>query len=595
MLTSSLELPSPSLRNSHSDYELNKAGATPNSAKRNDENRAVIDYYNILVPHLPAHSQSRGQNSIRLRNKFDNTHSNSSRDVVSPEKGSGGIQPEDWSENAVAGQPTVEDFQKELDDVEDAAKPSNGQIPTAATADVLSRVPVPMPSAGIYDTLAPLTDGSDAPGSPSPQPLYDSLLPKRKAKSTSSSPEPCTPDHLNKTYQYNRKVQLLQHGHKYEYIDVELSQNENNDTLHHRSSSPARKEHPSSWMASPSPRQDEERSSLLLRTTLPSILSRRKKQLPLQDSPMEDERHFPGTESERGTSESGSATQKSKPQLSQLPKESSVDSSCESPKSPRKPHPLPRKGVHSQQVSSDLVSSIDSYIGKQENLLPSGHSNIVDGNLYPTKGDGHQVTAGSSSQQVATPKIKSIQVELAMEQRDGNDVDPPVLPPRKKLSNNAPSDASSQPFQSPVPAIPPRPSADIKDVNEVASPSSTSTPSRLSEPGIKLPLPQKEIKFHPPGPPKPKVLCPPPDSSSQQKYVAISFAEVPAGDSSEYHEVLVHPSASTQSSVPQGHNNDSSEDRVEYTRVDFLMTYGLGKTIEQVEDRRRGFPDSRHT
>lgn len=606
VFTSSLELPSPSLRNSHSDYELNKAGlpTSPQNAERNDENRVVFDYYNILVPHLPAHSKTKGQD-FGLRNKFDSTnHSrqiNSSSDVVvdttpCSEKDDRGIQPEEMSEN--------EEFPKELGDAEEAAKLSNRQIPSS-TVPLPSMSKIPSTSAqnsshlGIYDTLAPLSDGSDIPSASSPHPLYDSLLPKSKSRSSSSSPEPYnySPDHLNRTYQYNRKVQLLQHGHKYEYIDVELPSENGSSRSHHRKeecSSPVRKEHPSLWMTTPSTRQDERSSSVL--RTLPNTSSRRKKQLPLQDSSDDVESQSTRNNCKHGASESGSAVHKSKPQLPQLPKESSVDHSCESPKSPRKPQPLPRKGVYSHQVSSELISSIDSYIGKQENSLPLGHSDIVDGKPYSTKSDGHQVTAFSSPQrlttEVVTPKIKSIQVELAKEPQEGNDVDPPVLPPRQPPSSNGPSDDTRLGSQSPLPAIPPRPTKkDSIDATKAISPPSTST-QRLSEPGIKLPLPQKEINFHPPGPPKPRVLCPPPDNISQQKYVAVSFADVPAADSSEYHEVVVHPSASVPPGVQHGHSSDSSEDRVEYIRVDFNMTYGLGKTIEQVEDRRRGFPDS---
>ena len=615
ILTSSMELPSPSLRNSHSDYELNKAGVptSPVSTKGNHENQAVFDYYNILVPHLPAHSKTKGLD-FGLRNKFDST--NHSSDVVvdttsgyplSPKKGDRGIQPGDMtlSENIV-GQSAVEEFPKELGDADKAAMLSNRHIPSS-TVPLPSMSKTPGTSAqysshpGIYDTLAPLVDGSDNPGASSSHPLYDSLLPKSKSRSTSSSPEPCnySPDHLNRTYQYNRKVQLLQHGHKYEYIDVELPQNETDSSRSNdgkqECSSPVRKEHPSSWMTTPSQRHDERSNSVL--RSLPSISSRRKKQLPLQDG--SDEVGSPSVETDctHGTSESGSAVRKSKPQLSQIPKESSTDHSCESPKSPRKPQPLPRKGVHPQQVSNELISSIESYIGKQENSLPLGHSDIVDGKPYPMKGDGHQVTAFSSPQrlttEIAAPKIKSIQVELAKEPQDGNDGDPPVLPPRQPLSSNGPSEDTRLGSQSPLPAIPPRPSAakTSTDPTKAGLPPTTST-QRLSEPGIKLPLPQKEIKFNPPGPPKPRVLCPPPDNTSQQKYVAVYFADVPASDSSDYHEVVVHPSALVPPSVQQGHNNDSSENRVEYIRVDFNMTYGLGKTIEQVEDRRRGFPDS---
>ena len=70
-LTSSLEVSLPSLRNSHSNYELNKAGIpeSPKHAKKVDENQTVFDYYNILVPHLPANSTSKGHD-IGLRNKF---------------------------------------------------------------------------------------------------------------------------------------------------------------------------------------------------------------------------------------------------------------------------------------------------------------------------------------------------------------------------------------------------------------------------------------------------------------------------------------------------------------------------------------------
>lgn len=207
----------------------------------------------------------------------------------------------------------------------------------------------------------------------------------------------------------------------------------------------------------------------------------------------------------------------------------------------------------------------------------------------PIKSDSHRARAlppsHPSDQEVVTPKIKSIQVEIAKDQQEfgHDDID---LPPRPRQTLKSTDSSRSSESPTPVPAVPPRPNSDMKSLNNVTSPPA----QRLSEPGIKLPLPQKEINFHPPVPPRPKVLCPA-DTSNQQKYVAVSFNEIPADDSSEYHEVVVNASTT---SVPHGQgSNDSTENRVEYTRVDFKMTYGLGKTIEQVEDRRRGFPESR--
>lgn len=575
-----MELPSPSLRNSHSDYELNKAG-TPESAK--NENQAIFDYYNILVPHLPANSASKSAD-IGLRNKFASTnghlpdcstdamkecHSSSEEDAL----------PKGDSENIV-GHDDIQKGVSVLDEADGVAEQSS-RVPAKFLSDVptpksprFSPVPSHDDSNPNYDTLAPL-NGHDTPTRSSPQALYDSLLPKSEAKSHSSSPEPSmySPSHLNRTYQYNRKVHLLQHGHKYEYIEVELPSSEKDDSLQEKQecSSPIRKEHPSSWVVNPSPaRQDDS-----VQRSLHSMSSRRKKQLPLQ------EKSFEGNSA--GTDSKGGVDDTSLPQLPHLPRDTSVSgTNCESPKSPRKPQPLPRKGVNSQLSSSELVSSIDSYIAQQAISSDLVHSES------PVKSD-NRVRAFPSShpsdQEVVAPKIKSIQVEIAKEQQEfgHDDIDLPP-PPRQTLKSTDSSRSSESP--TPVPAVPPRPNPDKKSLNNVTSPPA----QRLSEPGIKLPLPQKEINFHPPVPPRPKVLCPA-DTSNQQKYVAVSFNEIPADDSSEYHEVVVNPSTT---SVAHGQSsNDSTENRVEYTRVDFKMTYGLGKTIEQVEDRRRGFPESR--
>lgn len=575
-LTSSLELPSPSLRSSHSDNELNKVG-TPESSR--DENQAIFDYYNILVPHLPANSQSKSAD-IGLRNKFTSTnghipntsikkrHSSSEEDTL----------PKGDSENTVG----LDDVQKGIDEVDGVTEQSS-RVPAKFLSDVpnpktprFSPVPSHNNSNPNYDTLAPLVDGHDTPSRSSPQGLYDSLLPKSEAKSLSSSPEPSmySPSHLNKTYQYNRKVHLLQHGHKYEYIDVELSSSEKADSLHEKQE----KEHPSSWVV-PGPDDGIQRS-------LNSISSRRKKQLPLQES-MEGK--SAGADNKSGVDD---AAQNSKPQLPQLPRDTSVsDINCESPKSPRKPQPLPRKGVHSQLSNSELVSSIDTYMAQQGISSELIHSESVDNRVYPVKTDSHRARAFPPSHapnsEAVTPKIKSIQVEIAREQSEfgHDDIDVPPPPPRGTLKSGTDSSRSSE-SPTPVPAVPPRPNSDMKSLNNVTSPPA----QRLSEPGIKLPLPQKAINFHPPVPPRPRVLCPA-DTGQLQKYVAVSFGDVPTDDSSEYHEVVLNPNAA---SVPHGQTTtDSTENRVEYTRVDFKMTYGLGKTIEQVEDRRRGFPESR--
>ena len=469
----------------------------------------------------------------------------------------------------------LDDVQKGVDEVDRVIEQSS-RVPAKFLSDVpapksprFSPVPSHDGSNPNYDTLAPLTDGHDTPTRSSPQGLYDSLLPKSEAKSLSSSPEPSTysPSHLNKTYQYNRKVHLLQHGHKYEYIDVELSSSEKADSLQE-------KEHPSSWVV---PGQDDS-----VQRPFHSISSRRKKQLPLQDKSFEG--NSAGADSKGDVDD---IALKSKPQLPPLPSDMSVsDINCESPKSPRKPQPLPRKGVYSQLSSNELVSSIDSYMAQQ-----GISSELVHSESVPVKTDSHRARGFPpslpSNPEAVTPKIKSIQVEIAREQPEfgRDDVDLPPPPPRGTLKSTDSSRSSESP--TPVPAVPPRPNADMKSLNNMTSPPS----QRLSEPGIKLPLPQKAINFHPPVPPRPRVLCPADTSNQQQKYVAVSFNEVPTDDSSEYHEVVINPSTT---SVPHRQtSNDSTENRVEYTRVDFKMTYGLGKTIEQVEDRRRGFPESR--
>ena len=585
-LTSSLELPTPSLRNSHSNYELNKAGIQESlgtsTSERTDESQAVFDYYNILVPHLPANSSTKAHD-IHLKNKFK----------------SASLQPNGQAGDSLTHSLFEEDQKEVYIETDGDAAKLKKQISSDLRSDIsgTSKSPSlsPLPSQDSchnsnYDTLAPRVNGSDTSSKSPPQPLYDSLLPKSEAKSASSSPEPCSysPNHLNKTYQYNRKVQLLQRGHKYEYIDVELQHGEKVDTHHGKKdhSSPVRKEHPSSWMASP---VSQDSTSVL--RMLPKLSSQRKKQLPLQESPIENENDSSASYSKDSVNEPSFSAQNSKPQVSHSPKGTSNDTNCESPKSPRKPQPLPRKGVYSKQPSSELVYSIDSYMANHEMPVPLGHSD-VDSLLGPTVSDTQGRSFSPlqrSTHEAATPKIKSVQVELVKERQDCDNVELPALPP-KPGTNNFTSEESSPYFKSPSPALPPRPVVDSKDLNDQTTVFSSSSTQRLSEPGIKLPLPQKEIHFNPPVPPRPRVLCPPSDNSAPQKYVAISFSGVPVAGSTEYHEVQVHTNTSA---MPTTLPSDSSEERVEYTLVDFKMTYGLGKTIEQVEDRKRGFPDPR--
>ena len=435
-----MELPFPSLRNSHSNYELNKAGieGSSTSPKNPDENQAVFDYYNILVPHLPANSSITGQD-IGLRNKFSgpgycSKHKQLMRDVdirgaggdQSNTEDSRGIQAENQSDNIVHHQST----HAKLDKVDDAAQTSNKHT-SLPLSDVSSDEPNPTKTQCLspvhphdsshhsnYDTLNPIVGRDSTPSNSSPQPLYDSLLPKSEARSSSSSPEPCSysPSHLNKTYQYSRKMQLLQHGHKYEYIDVELPQSDRIESHHRKreSSSPVRKEHPSSWMAG---HLGQDEKNISAGRTLPSISSRRKKQLPLQDSPIDIERHSVVNGNKDGVRELFPSARISAPQL---PHKSYDDSTCESPRSPRKPQPLPRRGMHSQQLNNEWVSSIDSYISQQDIYpAPSGHFDGVDN---PTKSDCHHAREFSPlrrlAHEVVTPKIKSVHVELANEQQD---------------------------------------------------------------------------------------------------------------------------------------------------------------------------------
>ena len=539
----------PALRNSHSNYELNKAGNFE-SLQVAKESQEFFDYYNILVPHLPANSASNGQD-IGLRNKFEDTKLNLNRKYRSsdPIMGMVGNCSEDLHpEDRGRCYPEID---KQVNNLEGAGMLCNPN--SLSDLRVLSD----------YDTLAPVTVAQIRSVTPS-NPVYDSLSPKIEAKSTSSSPEPCpcSTNHLNKVYQYNRKVQLLQHGHKYEYIQVDLPCSDDLESNDKRTS-PVGNEHPSSWM----PTGSGDKAGFVQRT-LSSASSRRKKQLPLQDRPVEVDGH-PVLNEDASTF----SLEKSEPQT--LPKDD-FGSGCESPKSPRKPQPLPRKGMQLYQSNSELVSSIDTYIAKSE-VTELGCSNIVDGNRAKSS------SPSRLSHEVVTPKIKSIHVELAAEENH--------LSPTHQSLNSRSSEDLSPNKQTQPPAIPPRPTAGPKDSKDSSRVSSTLSVQRMSEPGIKLPLPQNEISFQPPVPPRPRVLCPAPDNN-MQKYVAVSFNEVPANSSSEYHDVLVHPNATITPVVSKG-QNDPNESKVEYTRVDFNMTYGLGKTIEQVEDRRRGFPDSR--
>ena len=558
-----LVLSVPTLRNSHSNYELSKDGVSE-SSQSTVENRAILDYYNIMVPHLPANSASSGQD-IGLKNRFRDAehHMKAKHRSSDPVMDTVGIS------EAVPPQDHNSSHNRE-DNLQGAAKPCDTKFLTSPKTNSQVR-------GGDYDTLAPITIEHNSPIVSPSFPLYDSLIPKGETKSTSSSPEPSSADHLNKAYQYNRKVQLLQHGHKYEYIEVDLSHNDNAES-HDGSTSPVRKEHPSSWTVLPSIAKGGKTSVVQLAPS--NMSSRRKKQLPLQDSPVEVESHS----IVNNKNNSALSVNTSKPQPPPLLKEinSESGSGCESPKSPRKPQPLPRKDMHFNQSGSELVASINTFIAEQEEAIECGPLNVVD-NSYKANSS----SPSRPSHETAFRKIKSVHVELTRDDKCGEDIPHALAFPPSY--NDNPKEYPSTDNEMQPPAIPPRPTMSTKDSSKISSSPSV---QRASEPGIKLPLPQSKITFQPPVPPRPKVLCPPPDNNNVQKYVAVSFNELPSGSSAEYHEVLVHPKSSVTPAMPKN-LADSTESRVEYTRVDFNMTYGLGKTIEQVEDRRRGFPDSK--
>lgn len=637
---------------------------TTNGSPKSSE--ATVEYYNMFVPQLPANTSEPTQ-VLGLRNKFESkpphalssmTPSSSSEPVAEDVDS---VQPDssehDYSRfNRIDSHPTdqvnyitdpnyssLHQVQGEVRALVDhnyrdhSPEVGASAVAPASMYDKLEIrspskspcfSPVPMqdqrdtsPRPGCYDTLAPIENDV---GVPKPQQVYDSLLPYRDAssKSSSSSPEPTLlpPNLVNKSFQYNRKVKVLQHRHMYEYIDVESEDSSSNeggrDLISPTQPGPVSLEHPSEWMVNPAVNggmkhtdKIENGSKNDLSKRSPSVQSKgrfsrkstnsqsRKKHLPLQEKNLDE-----------SPVEQGSPAMIQKPRAPKMTREKSRNSKSPSSSPKAKPKPLPRKTAGSDkqktaQDSNELHSSLDSYSSSHRESVLSNDSvssfeMIIDSlptsSLpLPSRENSKLRRSVSPPQRSIScesnpPKIKSIQVEIAQNVNGSTTTDhsAPPIPPRNDNSSTSSDHLSTSDYQAPPPVIPRR------YVSEEGKVDTPPVPHRSKDQCFTVPLPRAEFDFEKPqSVTKPKVLL----GHDPHKYVALAFSNYDKSEQSlmspEYTEVTVNHSRPTVT-VVSDHNSTAGE-RIPYASVDFKRTIGLQATIEQVEDKKRGFIDHR--
>ena len=660
-----IPLPPSKLRHSHSSQELDNAAQnilpttnTNTGSLKNGEN--VVEYYNMFVPQLPANTPSQPTKVLGLRNKFDNKTVGSATPSSSSTETTDGVVHPDFDDqnysrfNRIDSQPgdqvnyiqdpnysTLNQVHNELRALENHNhRDQSPEVGTSAIAPVsmYDRLeikspskspcfsPVPMqgdhrgmsPRPSSYDTLAPIENGVD--GS-KPQQVYDSLLPYRdvSSKSSSSSPEPLSvpPYLVNKSYQYNRKIRVLKHSHKYEYIDVESDESSSNDGARDVTSptegvGAESLEYPSEWVVNPSlngavehtDKGGRANSTYSVQSTRrfsrksPNSQSR-KKHLPLQNKVVDEVHALHDVSAHQG---SPSVAQKPRAPRMSREKDRESKSPSLSPKSKPKPLPRTRTGAGSSnkqkkksQDSSELHSSLESQSSSHRESVLSNDSIssfelIIDAlptsSLpLPSRDNGYSRRSMSPPSRTFShdygstnpPRIKSIQVEIANDQNHtdgGPTIDSaPPLPPR--------GDNSDHPdFQAP-PRVPRRHHSEDTKLD------TPPVPHRAKDQCFTVPLPRAEFEFEKPvSVTKPRVLLGP----EPHKYVEIAFAnnkDENLSISAEYTEVMVNQSRPTVSVVCDTNNSPAYQ----YASVDFKRTFGLQATIEQVEDKKRDFFD----
>ena len=268
-----------------------------------------------------------------------------------------------------------------------ASLPRPGSYDTLSLMAGEDRAASPRP--GCYDTLAPAADEN--------QPLQIIDFPTSASRVGVSSPEPALlpPAIIQKVVQYQRKKEVLGHGHNYEYVDMETTEQDESancsdrtsQSLHQqsetpgkesrvttsRSESPTGMEHPLEWLSPPYHTSNggtgnafnfEEEKVNRECTSPPSAIGHRfsrrttnsgsrKKHLPLQDTPLE--------ESDGKSNDSAEGTA--------IGVENPVDSK-ESPKIPPKKSKLRSGSKKEGSPSSDISESPEIPKNKSPKIPP---------------------------------------------------------------------------------------------------------------------------------------------------------------------------------------------------------------------------------
>ena len=564
------------LRNSMSDFEL--------ATSASKEGGRQLDYYNYCAPNLPAHCSGQS-NTMGLRNKFtlctvqspifsDTPSDHDSTEFLSNENGMG-INAAEYSKLVPliakrGGTGSQEGFRpasgssafKSIDAMKFRSSSCDCLASYSSTDSAESAQNISDTQQVLYDRLAPQT----ASGHSTDQGMYDNLEPyKDCAKSESSSPEnsssSISSDAVNKHFQYNRKSGYLRHEHQYDYIPVDKKLVSRSD-----SNSPEN----SNWIASlpfDNGRQKSKRSieqdsrGASIKAT---ISQSRKKQLPLQVSAK-----LVSTDSERGRFNSD--RDRSRPP--KLTREDHVDGG-EVMSHKTLPVTVKRNLASLQPRSSaqslDLGSSMDS-----------SHDHLSSGSY--SSGENHRkqepmvriVTykdmAAKSSSMIEEVSRATSSVSIHMPSDE-----PPPLP--KKMPSKSASVRNSKELVCELPPLPRRANSEsLAKVTNGSCDSPTSLHPRSHDPAMfTVPLPQAQFNFRPQPPPRPKVLS---GAIADQCYTAVSFS-----DGTE--------SSTTQRHMPvrsSGLSKNFQSSEFSYVAVDFEMTAGLQKTIDQVASHHREY------
>ena len=483
-----------SLKGSLSTHELNS-----NASENNTSKPVAPDYYNMCVPNLPANSTaSNGQ------------HTSPTLSLTSLHQPSTGVDTTD-------GDPGTHTR-------------SNVPAPRVSTEiDRRSRSPM----LHTYDTLDLIPENKDAPVQ-----HYDRLssLPLNQ-KSSSSSPEPVLSptETSSQASRYARKFQVIQHHHKYEYIDVELEHSADSASSDGVFSPSNTMEHPLTWMS-------QGQSDTAVPPPEPTVHGFPKKRVSVKETNSKPrKKHLPL----QTTQEQPSDTLPHKPRA---PAMSRVPNG-----NVRKPLPAVRKSKSKDKDQRRSKLSVNRSSGSSDE---SSSFEVIPDVLESLRKETLSPYHNAASNGNGRHKISNIQVELVKDPVTMHT--PPPLPAR----NNS-SDGEQTAKQ------------DSHRLPEGRQ-ASTDTPPLPPRPPHRVPLPPVQIDFtKTPTPPRPRVLGAP--ETTNKKYVALNFGDSTEFDDSTYTTVNVDQPVILRAASEQ----HQSDDRVSYSAVNFPVMEALHSTIRE--------------